>query len=209
MRLHESAMRRVGRGGPLAISILAAMMFIGAGSSDRSSSAEVIRLVGDFNGDGRDDIALTGPSQSSGLAVAFSNGDGTFHVTQADVGAFASRSAHRQAARLVGDFDGDGRDDIALTGVPGWTSVSVAFSDGVGGFVVTERWAGSLAAWTSHDDRGDGDGRLQRRRAGGHRGQAERRLRGDRVFEGQRQLRREHAVRRQPRRARPRRPSFP
>ena len=183
----EPVVRNVGpaeRIGALAVAILAAVLFIGAASSDLvrhgthipadaeladfalwSSGREVARLVGDFDGDGRDDIALTGPREWSSVPVAFSNGDGSFRVTNAGVGAFAARSAERRVMRLVGDFDGDGRDDIALTGVPGWTSVSVAFSDGAGGFVVTDRWAGSFAAWASDTNAEtvtgdfDGDGR--------------------------------------------------
>jgi hypothetical protein len=110
-----------------------------------SSNLEVTRLVGDFNGDGRDDIALTGPSEWASLPIAFSNGDGSFSVTNSNVGDFATWSADPFVSRLVGDFDGNGRADIALTGVPGWGSVPVAFSDGGGGFYVTNYAAASFA----------------------------------------------------------------
>ncbi len=33
---------------------------------------------------------------------------------------------------MTGDFSGNGRTDIALTGVAGWQSIAVAFSNGDG-----------------------------------------------------------------------------
>jgi hypothetical protein len=109
-----------------------------------SANLEVKRVVGDFNGDGRDDVALTGPGAWNTLPVAFSNGDGSFSVTNSYVGNFAAWSAHPEATPLLGDFDGNGRDDIALTGMSFWTSLPVAFSDGAGGFNVTNYGAASV-----------------------------------------------------------------
>lgn len=102
-----------------------------------SSNIEVKRLAGDFNHDGRTDIALTGPSEWGSVPIAFSNGDGSFYVTNSGVGPFASWSAHPYVSQLLGDFNGDARTDIALTGINGWDSVAIAFSDGAGGFNVT------------------------------------------------------------------------
>jgi hypothetical protein len=48
-------------------------------------------LVGDFNGDGKADMALTGPSGWNNLPVAFSNGDGTFNVTNQPTSSFSQR----------------------------------------------------------------------------------------------------------------------
>jgi hypothetical protein len=48
------------------------------------------KLTGDFNGDGQTDIALTGPSGWNTLPVAFSNGNGSFNVTNTFIGEFAS-----------------------------------------------------------------------------------------------------------------------
>jgi hypothetical protein len=102
-----------------------------------SSNIEVKRLVGDFNQDNRADIALTGPVEWGSLPIAFSNGDGSFYVTNSAVGPFASWSAHPYVSHLLGDFNGDTLADIALTGIQGWDSVAIAFSDGAGGFNVT------------------------------------------------------------------------
>lgn len=50
-------------------------------------------VTGDFNKDGRTDIALTGPSAWGSLPVAFSNGDGSFTVTNAPINSFATWAA--------------------------------------------------------------------------------------------------------------------
>ena len=93
-----------------------------------AATANAQPLVGDFNGDGKTDVALTGPAGWSSLPVAFSNGNGTFNVTNQPITNFAVWAATANAKPLVGDFNGDGKTDVTLTGPAGWSSLPVAFA---------------------------------------------------------------------------------
>lgn len=104
-------------------------------------------VVGDFNGDGLSDIALTGGAGWTTMPVAFSNGDGSFAVTDFSLGAFPGWAAVGGPRAVAGDFNGDGRTDIALVGGAGWTTVPIAFSNGNGTFSVTNLSAGIFATW--------------------------------------------------------------
>ena len=99
-------------------------------------------VAGDFNGDGRDDIAIVGGDWIS-LPVAFSAGSGHFWITNVRVADFPG-FAHQGAKAVAADIDGDGREDIALTGGPGWNTLPVAFSIGDGSFRVTNSSAGTF-----------------------------------------------------------------
>src|SRR5690606_29504678 len=70
-------------------------------------------IPGDFNGDGRGDIALVGGAGWSTIPMALSNGDGTFMVTNSSVNLFPAWATTAGARAVGGDFDGDGREDIA------------------------------------------------------------------------------------------------
>ncbi|MEM7424938.1 MAG: VCBS repeat-containing protein [Pseudomonadota bacterium] len=108
-------------------------------------------LTGDFNGDNRDDIALI--RQSGGwntVPVAFADGSGGWTITNKSVDSFAGWAATSGVRVLTGDFNGDSNDDIALirqTG--GWNTVPVAFSDGSGGWNITNKSVGSFAGWAA------------------------------------------------------------
>ena len=103
---------------------------------------EVPRMVGDFNGDGRDDIIGFGFND---VQISFSNADGTFSEAQvADIGAEGSSNftvnsggwtSQDQYPRAVADIDGDGRDDIIGFGQD---SIFYALSEGDGSFTESE-----------------------------------------------------------------------
>jgi hypothetical protein len=111
-----------------------------------------VRRYVDYDGDTRTDVALIGlPAVgSSGLTmlpVAFSNGRaGASYLDDAtikpELGEFVKKAGVRGVTAVVGDYDGDGRSDIALVGVMVGRKVHwpipVAFSQGRMGFKVSK-----------------------------------------------------------------------
>ena len=71
-----------------------------------SGSSPVSVAVGDFNGDGKPDLAVANAFDPGSVSVLLGNGDGTF---QAPV-SFATGSD--PAAVVLGDFNGDGKADL-------------------------------------------------------------------------------------------------
>ena len=121
----------------------------GIGDFARYSGQGATILTGDFNGDGRTDIAMTGGTGWNTLPVAFSNGNGTFVVTNQYVGSFA-QWATEGATAIAADFNGDGKTDVALTGPGHWNTMPVAYSIGTGSFNVANPYVGDFAKWASH-----------------------------------------------------------
>jgi hypothetical protein len=91
---------------------------------------EMKTLVGDFNGDGKDDIMkFDVPSSgqaNGGLWVGLSDGS-RFNTTQ-----WATWITYKEMKVLVGDFNGDGKDDIMKFDVSGHSNLGlwVGLSDG-------------------------------------------------------------------------------
>jgi hypothetical protein len=114
-----------------------------------ASAPNVEVLAGDFDGDGRTDIALAGgdPAWWHTMPVAFSK-KGGFRITNTEAGVFAVRAGEVGTKKVVGDFDGDGRADIAVVGSAART-MPVAFSRGKGVFDIRDTAIGEFAAWAA------------------------------------------------------------
>jgi kumamolisin len=97
----------------------------------------------------RTDIALTGVSGWNTIPVAFADGDGTWEVTNYGAGQFPAWAASAGVKVVTGDFSGNGRTDIALTGVSGWNTIPVAFANGDGTWTVTNQNAADFPAWAA------------------------------------------------------------
>ncbi|NCS31286.1 MAG: hypothetical protein GPJ18_23310, partial [Microcystis aeruginosa F13-15] len=99
------------------------------------------QLIGDFNGDGKDDIVNL---QSDGISnnwIALSNGNGTFNLKGAysltnsnnsyQTGLTASFWGNENnSEQLIGDFNGDGKDDIVNLQSDGTSNNWIALSNG-------------------------------------------------------------------------------
>jgi hypothetical protein len=116
-------------------------------------------LSGDFNGDGKSDIAAAWNNDGiTTLTVRESFGDHFGHQHWSlNAGRWFNSSSF-----VVGDYNGDGRDDIAqLWNDMGHNSIKVSFSDGAG-FASPISWShrdggwGNTIKWAPGDFNGDG-----------------------------------------------------
>jgi hypothetical protein len=106
--------------------------------------------VGDFNGDGRPDLAVVATDHTVGVLLG--NGDGSFQAVR------DYEAGGGPADVAVADFNGDGRPDLAVAGGGGGGAVSVLLGNGDGSFQAptssgVRRNPGSLAVG---DFNGDG-----------------------------------------------------
>lgn len=121
--------------------------------------------AGDFNGDGRLDLAMAGMSQHYAATVLLGNGDGTFTQVK-DCCGFGEPGITYNEYMTRGDFNGDGMPDLAIltnqNSLPqGASFVQILLGNGDGTFSPTD-----YAVWMNASPQGiaegdfDGSGRL-------------------------------------------------
>jgi len=107
--------------------------------------------VGDFNGDGKLDLALACyNSYASWVSVLLGNGDGSFQLYVSYNAGFDPLSA------TVGDFNGDGKPDLAVGNTDGTVSVLLGKGDGTFQAPVNFAAGYNAASVTVGDFNGDG-----------------------------------------------------
>jgi hypothetical protein len=104
---------------------------------DNFSLSGEVPLMGDFNNDGKRDLVTFTLGSSSQVWVAISNGN-TFNGGTQWISSFGVTGD----IPVVGDFTGDGRDDIAVVQINSTRQTIVARSNGSNAFVSPGLWGG-------------------------------------------------------------------
>ena len=109
----------------------------------------------DFNGDGKSDLAVViGGTTSNNLAVFLGNGDGTFQ------GAVSYAGGLGPTAVTAGDFNGDGKLDLAVANTTGHPDVDVVLlGNGDGTFQPALMYSGGTGGYSIAAADFNGDGR--------------------------------------------------
>jgi len=109
-------------------------------------------VAGDFGLGANTDIALTGAAAFDGIPTALSDGAGNFSTKRGVNVDFAGWASVPGVHVLTGDFNHDGRTDIALLpppNTPWWFTIPVAFSNGDGTFTLSNAPESTFAGWAA------------------------------------------------------------
>ncbi len=132
-------------------SSLPVLMSVGNGAWNQSNFVApsfanqpgVVAIPGDYNGDHRTDIAFNRPDGLwNSVPVLLSNGGGSFTSYNVSTPSWANQPG---VVAVPGDFNADGRADLAFYRPGSWNSTPVLLSNGVGGWTpynyATPTWA--------------------------------------------------------------------
>ncbi len=113
-----------------------------------AGASEGAVVIGDFNGDGKQDIAVS--NVNNFITVALGNGNGTFQAP------IVSATTAGSWAMVAGDFNHDGKLDLAANSIGG-TSIDILMGNGDGTFVprvsyATTAYANRLAVGDLNGD---------------------------------------------------------
>jgi hypothetical protein len=111
----------------------------------------VTALGGDFNGDGKGDIALVGGVTATSAPIALSHGDGTFDVIAGPSADFANVAKGAAVRPVAGDYNGDGRSDIALLGPTNTVYVALTGANAAS-FDESNKVSPDLTSWAQEDN---------------------------------------------------------
>jgi len=134
--------------GANAISFLNSYNYLTA-ATPTSSESDSYLAVGDFNGDGIPDIAVT-TSGSSQLSILLGNGDGTFRSSVITFPGTGEAPYYIVAA----DFNNDGKLDLALAAE---TGLKILLGNGDGTFQPPQTITNAIAVIAASDVNGDGN----------------------------------------------------
>ena len=119
--------------------LIAVSHLLFAAAAEAQSSRPLSVAVGDFNGDGKPDLAVANEA-SGNVSVLLGNGDGSFQAAQD----FAAGDTPVFVA--VGDFNGDGVEDLAVANLDvSSNNVSVLLGIGDGSFQTAQDFGAGRA----------------------------------------------------------------
>ncbi len=117
--------------------------------AQRATATGARVVPGDYNGDGRIDLAILGAAGTSAVTFGMARGDGSFEAFVKVAPDVASWAATTRAQIVAADLDRDGHDELVLAGGTGWTTVRVAYLDGAGALIGTQRAAPNVPRWAN------------------------------------------------------------